>query len=231
MTQAIITDKFITYLSIKEEELNSYYQSLSDTKPDQPQELQKKKLMLKQTKERLAELKKLQDDFIQKGHCFGFALCYSSMAFLGEPTLAWWESALCTIAEWDGKKNTLMTAIKTLPTLPYTESKETNLDTLITKGINYIKLNHADLAETANRVVELKDEQGKDYDQRSMLRPNAGIFELLANDGKTIKKIAHAQTVAGCFSDEHLDRLLEEKTIDGFICILGDFTILNTSIR
>lgn len=206
MTQTIVLNKFIKFLNFKRKELKNLLES-EEKIPEKQQQ---------QIKQTLLDLGKLQQDF-SKGHCFAFSLCYSSMAYLGKAVLAWWEALLCAIAAWDETEEALTREV-TLPPLPHVKNAPTTLTALITKALDYIKLHQTDSNHEDNRLI-FEDQKEGVVHQRIVLEPNRGFFELLDNAGN-LKKITHRECAAGNFTDEQLERLLEEKYINGFICLL-----------
>lgn len=152
--------------------------------------------------EHLDYIKKLKQS-IDAGLCRGLATCHAAMDIAGSRT--WWEKMLVTIATWDGSE----AALNNSSTLGG------NLKWIFHQVINYMVYHHA----SVNCEFKLTDGEQKNMLLSTQSSDNA-YFEILVGDKpRTIKR--HA-VIAGFVSQNDLLNLLDEKKVQGNICIVGN---------
>lgn len=142
------------------------------------------------------------------GFCFGFSLCDAAMEQAGK--LAWWESALKKIADWDGSEEQLKNTFK----LDGAEKSE-SLNSIINRVLNYIVYHY--VASTQEGGIEIKN-----LSQPTLLDPDKNFFELQVKteSGWKSKKVIDRNCAAGNFSDEQLANLFNPEWISGNMCFL-----------
>ena len=136
------------------------------------------------------------------GHCFGYSLCYSSMAISNK--LGWWESAISKVATWNGDPLALNQATH----LKQASNPHETLDFLFQRIINYILFHQA-----TDEVTEIF----KDIEQKSLLQPGKPYFEL---DNKN-NKIKHCKNMMGYFTEEDLNFIITSSLLQNNIALIG----------
>lgn len=153
----------------------------------------------------LTDNKDLSKKLDEGGFCVGFSICHATMDMLGDGD--WWEHALIEIANWNEAPAGLSKKIS----LPGAREKEpVELQKIMERVINYVVYNQASTKKLGDFVIS-------GLNQDNILEPNAGYFEVV-DEG--IQGIKDRRMIAGNFSKERIGKLLDEKNIEGNICII-----------
>ncbi len=126
---------------------------------------------------------------LKEGHCFGFAMCYGVMKYLG--ALEWWKTALRAIAQWDEKEESLKVLVSMQP-----PDKPIMLGDLLRRVVDYIQ-------STQTQSIFSNDEP-----QIAILKPFNG-FTILNKDND-IEGIVALDVVGGLLSEDDLVEILTQ---------------------
>lgn len=150
---------------------------------------------------------------LKKGTGFGMALCHGAMRIAGK--LAWWESALNSLIDWDGQLDSLNNEVL-LPGA--NENKPLQLHVLFERIINAIFFNQLLLDE--KMVFENIANQIK------LIEPGGDFLVLNENNEKLT--IQEMYKMVGSFSEEMLIKSLDNplflKAIEHNICLIASQT-------
>jgi hypothetical protein len=169
---------------------------------------------------------------IKRGLCFGFSLCHSGMAASGK--LDWWQAALCEIAKWDGKKESLANPTN----LPGVDNKieerpgaqfgltGNTLGALIERVlVNYVFINFADeplnklLGATVDDKDKVKFTLGNTITQGEILMPRVqGGFEVI--NSKNERMTVQDNIKAICPIDSLEEVLASDDFVSTDICMI-----------
>lgn len=167
----------------------------------------------------------LQNELKAGGHCFGFALCFAAM--IQQNKLAWWETLLHKIANWDETEGSLDQELSLPQAIVVKSEKKTEEKTIhnsltlrshMERVVNYVFYQHAgngneklktfivtglsQLAITKPIRIVKNEKDGKEYEQPSH-------FEMTSET----KKIVHTKErkyVTQYCSDEFLVEFLKK---------------------
>lgn len=165
----------------------------------------KKKLALYLEFTQRDETTPLRKLLISEGHCFGFAVTYAAMFYLGK--IKWWESVLYHIVEWDETIASLDQMVK-LPDSNHPLGEK--LSQIFFKALNFIVINQVD--DSADQF------QPKHYSQFNYFEP-VNEFTILG-DQNTQHKAQFKECLAGFFYRADLNTFLNEKYLQDKICLL-----------
>jgi len=151
--------------------------------------------------------KTLLIEALEPGSCFGFAICRAAMRHLGK--LRWWKAALAAVTNWDGSLQQLEEII----VLPDSESPHPTLKEIMNRVLNYIVSTQAS-PKLKQIIPNLNTRQSE------LLLPN--LKNLILVKGKEVIEPKYHEKIAGYFSNEKLDDLLdEEDVIDSIFLVSG----------
>lgn len=194
-------------------------------------------------------INKVKKELITQGFCFGFAVCHAVMDIDGK--LNWWEKVLYEIANWDGKELSLEEftslpdehSFKEDPLVSAEKNIKHKEDSLNNKkrkyvferALNYIVFNQSrdnnafqeyQLKESTQNAFLLPDDHGIFLSEN--LEKKQSYFEMLSTSvdekKEVIKTIKKHIKMAGHFSKENLENLLDEQTMQGCICLVHSIT-------
>lgn len=156
------------------------------------------------------------------GYCVGFSICHGAMNIMGK--LNWWESVLVELTMWeDGKDGGLDEKID----LPDSDNENVTRRDIFRRALDYIIYNFSSSDESYTNFIP------KGLNQFNFLNPDSHIFpkfksnpekkqsyfEILDCNGE-IRTIKQRNKISGYFSEEQLNKLLDEKIVEGNICLL-----------
>lgn len=205
-SQTKILENFCKYLEIVSHE---YIAQLDAELAQYPR---KKKAILKQKDQHFAHVEKLTEFLKSKAACHGFSISHATMDILGQLNI--WEEILRQLVTWEGDGN----LDQIITDFAGEEKTPTSRRKLFLYGMYYILISQAS-SDTA-----FKDFVFKGMDQRTLLEPNreltTSFYEIL-DENALVKEIKQRRIIAGTFSREDLKNLINKKSVDQNICLIG----------
>lgn len=149
----------------------------------------------------------------EAGLCFGFTICFSAFHAAGK--LKWWQEALEQVMAWDEDKEKLNSEV-------IVDGKSIKLEKLFERVLNYIvDSNVFQYGEKTPFVPEALTQLNilvPDSDNKDEFKNR---FMLFIGDEKEPRKISQHNIVAGNFTPEQLNDLIDDQIDEGTMLIVS----------